>query len=144
MAVQRDQPYSGFNFLVEVDAIGEMHFSEVSGLGAEISTHEYRNGSDRENLTRKVPGLTRYSPVVLRRGITGDLAVWEWFTNTAKGDLQRASVSITLLNENREEVLRFNLSRAWPSKWEGPTLHANSNEVAIEELELTHERLELE
>jgi phage tail-like protein len=59
------------------------------------------------------------------------------------GQTERKSGSIVLLDENRQEALRWNFMQGWPSKWEGPTFNAKNSEVAIETLEIAVESLEL-
>ena len=143
MAVQRNDPYLKQNFAVEIDGVNVAHFAEVSGLSVEVDVVEYRNGS--EDITvRKLPGLAKYSNIVLKRGIVGDLSLWQWLRTVRQGDAQRRNGVIVLLNEKREEVLRFSFRRGWVCKWEGPTLNAKSNDVAIETLEICHEGLEIE
>jgi len=148
MAVRRDDPYSAFNFQVVINGVlddGKAitgSFAEVSGLDVTITPIEYRNGS--EDITvRKSPGLRSYSNVVLKRGVIGDLTLWTWIKSVLDGQVQRADGTITLLDENRQEVLRWNFRRAWPCKWVGPRLNAKGNDVAIETLELCHEGLEV-
>ena len=149
MAVRRDDPYAAFNFQVVINGVlddGQAvkgSFAEVSGLDVTITPIEYRNGS--EDITvRKMPGLTSYSNIVLTRGVIGDLALWAWVKSVLDGQVQRADGTITLLDENRQEVLRWNFRRAWPCKWVGPTLNAKSNDVALETLELCHEGIDIE
>lgn len=146
MATYRDNPYPGYNFLVDFGPdpsaiVGS--FAEASGLGVEIEPIEYRNGSE-DTTVRKIPGLKKYTNVVLKRGIVGDLGVWEWIKAAMDGERDQRTVGISLLDENREAVLHFKLRNAWPVKWEGPSLNATANEVAIETLELCHEGLEVE
>ncbi len=149
MPVLREDPYAGYNFLVEINDVGEdsssAHgsFQEVSGLGVEVTPIEYRNGS--EDITvRKIPGLKKFTNITLKRGITGDLAFWNWIVSAMNGEVQRASGSIILLDEKREEVMRFNFHRAWPTKWTGPSLKADGNEIAIEMIEICHEGIAIE
>ncbi len=148
-AVFRPDPYPGYNFLVEINGVSDDgaavqgSFSEVSGLGVEITPIEYRNGS--EDITvRKLPGLKKFNNIVLKRGITGDTGFWNWVVAAMDGQVQRADGSIILLDESRQEVMRFNFRRGWPTKWEGPSLNAKANEVAIEMIEICHEGLEIE
>jgi len=142
MTNPRNDPYGNFNFLVEIDGIVKAGFSEVSGLTAEINVIEYREGGDPITV-RKLAGLRKYSNIVLKRGLTQDLALWNWFSNVAKGNVQRAAGSIILLDAARNPVLRWKFVQGWPCKWEGPHLNAKSNEIAIEELEIAHEGIEL-
>ena len=139
---QRNDPYKAFNFLVEIDGVARAAFSEVSGLESETAVIEYRTGS--EYLTRKLPGLTRFANIVLRHGITQDRELWDWRQNIVDGNPDRRNGMIKLLDDQRNEVVRWNFRNGWPCKWEGPTLNAKANEVAIETLEIAHEGLELE
>jgi phage tail-like protein len=138
-----NDPYSAFNFLVEIDGAIRAGFTEVSGIESDTEVMEYREGSDA-NVRRKLPGLTKYSNVTLKRGVTGDSFLWNWRKTVTDGNTKRLGVVIILLDESRQEVLRWKLFRAWPKKWAGPVLNAKTSEVAIEELELAHEGLEQE
>ncbi len=144
MAVQRDNPYLNFNFTVDIGAGDELGFSEVEGLSGEIEVIEYREGADRVNTARKLPGLAKFSNVKLKRGITGRTDLFEWWKTVRDGQVQRRNVTITLLDEQRQPVMRWLLRNAWPVKVEGPALNASGNEVAIETLELAHEGLEID
>lgn len=145
MAVQRDNPYGNYNFVVELGGGKEdAGFSEVVLPAGEIEAIEYREGSDRVSAPRKLPGRVAYPNVVLRRGIAGRLELFEWWKAIRDGDLQRRDVRITLLDEQRQPVQSWRLRNAWPAKLDGPTLNALGNEVAIETLELAHEGFEVE
>jgi phage tail-like protein len=149
MAVFRNDPYSAFNFQVVINGVSDDgqavrgSFMEVSGLEVEIAPIEYRNGS--EDITvRKIPGLKKFTNITLKRGVVGDLALWNWIKSVLEGRVQRADGSIMLLDENGQEVMRWNFRRAWPCKWSGPSLNAKTNEIAIETLEICHEGLDVE
>jgi phage tail-like protein len=144
VAVQRDNPYLNFNFTVDIGVGDELGFSEVDGLSGEIEVIEYREGADRVNTARKLPGLAKYPNVMLKRGITGRTDLFEWWKSVRDGQVQRRDVTITLLDEQRQPVLRWLLRNAFPVKIEGPELNATGNEVAIETLELAHEGLEID
>ncbi len=139
----RNDPYSAFNFLVEIDGVTVAGFSECSGLTTETDVIEYRNG-DEDITVRKLPGLKKFTNITLKRGFTDSKELWEWRKKVLDGQTERQSGSIVLLNEAREPALRWNFREGWPSKWEGPTLNAKNNEVAIETLEIAVESLELE
>jgi phage tail-like protein len=139
-APQRKDPYKAFNFLVEIDGVAVAAFSEVSGLESETAVIEYRTGSD--GTLRKLPGLTKFANLVLRRGITQDRDLWNWRQAVVTGDVQRRNGSVILLDDQRNEVVRWNFAAGWPCKWQGPALNAKNNEVAIETLEIAHEGLE--
>jgi phage tail-like protein len=140
----RTDPYGRFNFRLEIDGVVKAAFSEVSGLASETEVIEYREGNEKVNTPRKIPGLTKYTNITLKRGVTTDTSLWNWRKTVIDGNVRRANGSIVLLDESREEILRWNFRNAWPCKWEGPTLQASGNEVAIESIEIAHEGIELE
>ena len=94
-------------------------------------------------LAEKLPGLHKVGDVTLKRGLTRDLSLWNWVNSALAGNINRPSVLITLLDQTDNPVLSWRLRNAWPRKWCGPVLNAGSSEVAIEELELAHEGLEM-
>ena len=139
-APQRNDPYKAFNFLVEIDGIAHAVFSEVTGLESETAVIEYRAGG--ENVVRKLPGLTKFGNITLKRGITQDAELWNWRKSIVEGEIDRRNGSIILLDDQRTEVVRWHFREGWICKWEGPTLNAKANEVAIETIEIAHEGLE--
>lgn len=147
MAIQRDNPYGAFNFLVDLGT-GETAtvvagFAEVTGLGLDVVYAEYRNGNERANTVRKIPGLYRVSNVVLRRGVIGSTDLFDWLKGVADGTPAPRDVTITLMDETRQPVASWRLYRAQPKRWLGPTLNAKGgDEVAIEELELVCEGID--
>jgi len=143
MPSSRIDPYANFNFLVEIDGITQAGFQEVSGLGAEVAVVEYREGDEKTRAVRKLPGLIRYSAIVLKRGFTQDRSLWNWFKTVLDGNVQRANGVITLLDSARTPVLRWRFREGWPSKWEAAYLNGKSNDVAIETLVIEHEGIEL-
>lgn len=136
----RPDPLSAFNVRVEINGITVAGFTECSGLASETEVVEYREGGDFR--TRKLPGLTKFPNIVLKRGLTLDRSLWEWRQTVVNGTVDRRSGSVILLDAARNEVARWNFFEAWPSKWEGPALNAQSSAVAIETLEIAHEGLE--
>lgn len=137
----RKDPYRGYNFLVEIDGITRAGFRECSGLETRQEAIEYREGNDGLS-PRKMPGMISYSNITLSRGITDDTELWEWRKAAMDGKVERRNGSIILLDDTREEKLRWNFREGWPTSWSGPSLSASGNEVAIETLEIVHEGLE--
>lgn len=138
---ERKDPYRGFNFLVEIDGISRAAFQECSGFDSEVEVVEYREGGYNTTL-RKLPGLNKYSNITLKWGITDDRELYDWHRQTVQGGVERKSGSIVLQDSRQQEVARWNFTDAWPTKWTGPDLNAEGNEVAIETLELVHEGIE--
>lgn len=139
----RNDPYSAFNFLVEIDGVTVAGFSELTGLNTETDVIEYRTG-DLDITVKKLPGLKKFGNITLKRGFTDSRELWEWRKRVLDGRTERQSGSIVLLNEAREPAVRWNFREAWPRKWEGPAFNAKTNEVAVETLEIVCEGIELE
>ena len=139
----RKDPYRNYNFLVEIDGVTVAGFAECSGVCIETTVVEYRNGNEL-NHVRKLPGLTKYSNIVLKRGFTSEARdLWDWYKTVLDGTTERRSGSIVLLNQARQESARWNFRDAWPCKYEGPVFNARGNETAIETFELAVEFIEL-
>ena len=146
MAVQRNRPYGNYNFLVIIDGVEVGGFAEVIIPGIVIDVIEFRNGNDPENAVRKIPGLAKYPDVTLKRGIVGALALYDWVNDVRNGDAgANRNVAIRLQNEFRNEIVwTWLLHRAWPSQYSFGPLNAKGKDLAMEELTLTYERLDIE
>jgi phage tail-like protein len=136
----REDPYRGFNFLVEIDGITQAGFQDCSGLDSQTGSIDYREGAD-PNHVRKLTGLNSFTPISLKRGITDSDELWKWRLTAVNGRTERRNGSVVLLDENGAEKIRWNFTQAWPSKWTGPAFNATGNAVAVETLEITHEEL---
>lgn len=134
-----NRPFAAFRFQVEIGGVEQGAFCEVSGLKLETAVIEYRNGNDVESTPRKIPGLTKYANVTLKRGYFRNEDLWVWVKEVRDGQPAGRKVTITLLDEQRNPAVRWELLNAWPAKWKGATLKATGNEVAIEALELANE-----
>jgi len=134
-------PYKGFRFRVEIQGIQQAGFTECSSIGSHIEVVEYREGGDTPNV-RKVTGKVSYPDITLKWGVTDSQELYAWHLQTAKGIIQRQTGSVIQLDDTGNEKLRWNFFNAWPSKWDGPTFSAKGNDVSIETLTLTCERVE--
>ena len=138
----RKDPYRNCNFLVEIDGITQAGFTDCSGLGSSTDPVEYREGGDNTTM-RKLPGLTKYTNISLKWGLTDSLELYYWYRKVVTGKTERRNGSIVVLDANGvTEVVRWNFLNGWPTKLEAPSLSAKGNEVAIETLEIAHEGLE--
>ncbi|HAG96320.1 MAG: phage tail protein [Alcanivorax sp.] len=153
MAQFRETPYSVFNYLVNLDdgTEGEIAggFSEVSGLNAEVTVAEYRNGNAPVNYVTKIPAIHKSGDVTLKRGVIGADNIYSWLDQVRSGDVTaKRNVTIKLKNEDptsSSAVVTWKLVNAMPIKWTGPTLTAKGgSDVAIEELVLAVEQIEQE
>jgi phage tail-like protein len=138
-----EDPIGSYNFLVEIDGLEQTAFTSVTGILSETEVLLHRSGNERTGTVRKLPGLSKYGNVTLKRGYTANHDIYQWRKQVVDGLIERRSVSISILNENREAVARFYLENAWPCKWEISQFNADGNEVMIETVELAVERIEL-
>jgi len=150
MAVLRDRPYLQFNFLVDLGDGStdgpQAGFQECSEIGISVDVIEYRNGNSKENSVQKLTGLNKTTDVTLKRGIIGSLNLYDWLNQIRNGD-QAAyrNVTIQLQNEDHTQVVQtWKLRRARIVKHVSGPLNAKGCDVAMEELTLAYERLEME
>ena len=139
MATRKD-PYQSYRFKVELDGIQRGGFKEASGLESSNDVVEYREG-DKPATVTKLSGMTKYSNITLKGGMTDDVSLIEWKKKTIEGKTERKNGSIILCDDAGEEKLRWNFVEAWIFKWTGPTFNAMTNDVAIESIEIAHEGL---
>ncbi len=150
MAVLRDRPYAQFNFLIDLGTGNtdgpEAGFQECSEIGMSVDVIEYRNGNEKDNAVRKLTGLAHMNDVTLRRGIIGSLNLYQWLDQIRNGDAAAyRTVLIHLMSEDHTQtVLTWKLLRARIVKHTSGPLNAKGTDVAMEELTLAYERLELE
>jgi phage tail-like protein len=144
MATTRVDPFRGFNFRVELDNTSVASFREAGGLSMTTDSVDYREGNDVPLSVRKLTGLSKPTGhITLKRGFTKNQDLWKWYKNILNGVPDRRNGSIVLQDEQHNDVLRWNFENGWICKWEGPAMNATSNDVAIESIEICHERVEL-
>jgi phage tail-like protein len=134
-------PYKAFRFRVEIHGIQQAGFMECSSVGSHIEVVEYREGGDVASV-RKLTGKTSFPDITLKWGMTDSQDLYAWHLQTVQGNIQRQDGSVIQLDDTGTEKLRWNFYKAWPSKWDGPAYNAKSNDVSIETLTLTCERVE--
>lgn len=149
--VDRTAPYGAFNFTVNLNGPNGPDtplggFSDVSGIGSEITLAEYRNGNEKENHVRKIPGIHKVTDVTLKRGIVSSKDLWDWIKQVQReGPAGQRTVSITMKDEAGADVETWVLRNVVPMKYTGPTLAAKGGgDVAMEELVLASEGMDLE
>src|ERR671938_961075 len=148
MAELRDRPYVQFNFLVDLgngtDGV-DAGFQECSAIGMEVTVAEYRNGNEKENSVRKITGLNKATDVTMKRGVIGSLTLYNWLNQIRNGDQNALrNVVIQLQNEDHTAVVQtWKLLRARIIKHTSGPLNAKGTDVAMEELVVAYERLEM-
>lgn len=140
----RVDPLVSVSFYVEVQGVFTGTFRGCTGLGSQSEVIENLSaGAGGVTHIYKIPGVTRWTNIVLKRGVTDSMDVWAWRKQVEEGKVNEArkNGSIIMYDQTNTEVARWNFENGWPSKISGPNLDASTNEIAIEELEIAHEKL---
>ncbi len=158
----KDYPFTAFRFdvLLMVDdksgaglgsPICKAQFSECDGLEMSMEPKTVREGGN--NLEQiHLPGPVSYGQLTLKRGMTANLDLWNWF-NAAAGGLNEgqsdnkrgltALGQVTMFNANGTPALRFSLYGCLPVKIRGAALNAKDGQVAIEEVQIAYRSLKI-
>lgn len=137
----RIDPYKNFRFLVEIDGIVQAGFSDCSGFGSNIEVIEYREGGESATV-RKLAGKVSYPDITLKWGLTDSRDLYDWHLKAIGGKIERKNGSIIQQDDLGAEKVRWNFFGAWPSKYDAPDYTAKGNDVAIDTLIVSCERLE--
>jgi len=137
-------PYMSFRFRIEIFGITNARASEVTGLQIETGTESYEEGGVNDYV-HQLPKRTKYQHITLKRGITENDELWNWYQDVIRGDIERRNGIIALMNlthntdkKGGNDVKYWVFEGAYPVKWIGPELKADSNIVAFETIELVH------
>ena len=139
---ERSSPYNAFNFIVEFsDGDIGAGFSEVSGLGMEITVAEYRSGIDKLNSVNKIGGMYKTTDVELTRGVIDSERLFDWLkvlqTSGSENGGKRTVVIRLMDDANEKPVQSWQLIDAFPTKYTGPSLSAKGGgDVAVEKLSI--------
>jgi phage tail-like protein len=136
----RRDPYGAFRFHLEIDSVIVAGFSDVSGLSVETDSEEKTEGGVNDHVHTFVKG-TKHPRLVLKHGITDSDSLWSWHQDVVGGRIKRQNGRILLFDTTGQEKWRWNFQGAFPLKWIGPDLKAESASVAIESIELVHQGL---
>ncbi len=129
-------------FYVQVDGVSQAVFSEVSGLGMEVTVEDVEEGGNNA-FVHKLPGRCKVGNVTLKRGLTNSKDFLRWSYNMAYGTIEPKQVTVIMYNVNGKEAMRWTFNRAFPVKWTGPQFKADDASVAIESIELAHDGFEI-
>jgi len=136
-------PPVGFHFKVEVLGIdrvdNDVRFTDVSGLGFELTTTEVAEGGQNRYL-QKYPGRSKYQDLVLKRGMFPDSEIVVWIKKCVENfDIEPKNIVIYLLNEKHEPLVTWNVVNAYPTKWSISDLSATNNKVIVESIQFTYQ-----
>ena len=142
---EHEDPLVGFHFSVEVQGVVTGYFTECTGLGSEHEVIEHNVVTEQgQEVVMKIPGRLKWEDIVLKRGITSSMDIWDWRKEVENGQVSSArhDGSITMFDQELNPVARWEFKRGWPLKVTGPQPKSDSNEIGIEELTIAHEYIE--
>jgi phage tail-like protein len=137
--------YPTYKFHVEIGSLTEALFIECSGLQMSNDPFSYEEGG-LNDFVHKFPGRTKHSNVTLKRGFLLSNEIFDWYLQMEDCLRQGKSlakecfrtVTINLNSDASANTVKWNLDRAFPVKWSGPTFKTDEAAVAIETLEFAH------
>lgn len=135
-------PIVSYNFAFEIQEEVKGFFTEVSGIGSETEFTEHKITVNGVDVIKQIPARLKWEPIVLKRGITNEMDIWEWRKQVEDGQIEaaRRNGSITMMDPTGQVVLaRWDFVRALPSKVSGPQPKSDSGDIAIEEMTIVHE-----
>jgi phage tail-like protein len=142
MANGREDPLLGFHFGLDLGGTIAGYFTECSGIGSEHEVIEHKVINEKgQEVVMKIAGRLKWENIVLKRGITSSMDIWDWRKTVEDGDLEgaRRNGSIVMYDQKLNPVAQWDFERAWPVKVSGPQPKADSNEIGLEEVTIAHE-----
>jgi phage tail-like protein len=135
-------PLRNFRYRLEIDGIVQAGFSEVAIGDASNDPIEYREGNELTTV-RKLKGLNKYANITLKWGLTDSIELSNWHRMVVDDATQlsaaRKTVVIRIQDDSGADKAAYEITRAWPTKYNPTDLNGKGNEVAIESLELANE-----
>jgi phage tail-like protein len=148
-------PFTAFNFSVEINvpfigpALCNAAFSECDGLDMTMDVKTIREGGNNTQQIRMV-GAVNYGLVTLKRGMTSNFDLWDWFDaqqhanpEQLRSDIRGDVDVVVLSSDHKSELVRFQLRKCLLTKLKAPALSAKDGIVAVEEMQLSYESMSL-
>ena len=140
---EHDAEFLGSQFGLEIDGVELARFTAVSGLGYESEVVTFQDTlADGKVITRKRPGRISFPDIVLKRGLSSDNSLVEWYQTVVDGQVERKSGSVGIYDQTSTEIGRWNFENGWIAKWSASDLDAGSYDIMIEEVTIAHEYME--
>jgi|TARA_R110001632_G_scaffold163902_1_gene282260 phage tail-like protein len=135
-------PYASFHFKVSISGLDDTedyYFQSISGLDVSMDTEEYAEGGENR-FKHKLPVKTKYSNLILKRGLSGSTGLTDWFKEAMENfNFETRSITIDLLNEEHEPLITWNVVNAFPVKMTIDSFNAMESKLAIESMEFSYQ-----
>lgn len=129
-------------FYLQIDGVNLAIFLEVEGLQVETDIFEYVEGGNN-GFVHKLPGQTRVGNLTLKRGLVATNELFDWYMKVASGTIERRNLSVIIYTYDGSELRRWNFFDAYPVRWVGPSLSADTTSPAVETMEIAHAGMQL-
>jgi len=117
----------------------DIRFQTVSGLTVEYDFESFKEGGENR-FEHKLPVRTKYTDLVLKRGMLTDSSVIDWFLRAFRDrEFKSTSINVILMNEKGDPLRTWKIAHAIPKKWSVSDLNATDNAIVIETLELSYQ-----
>ena len=135
-------PLPVYNYKVEIGSAAAA-FSEVSGLSIGYETTTYKespvgSGSPGPRVMH-MPAQATATNITLKKGLVRKKSVetfYQWINSMQINQIEKKDIYVRLLDESGDPVISWKVINAFPTKLDAPTFDANSNDAAIESMEL--------
>lgn len=138
-----EDPLVGFHFTLDFGGKIVGFFTECTGIGSENEVIEHKVVNEKgQEMVLKIAGRLKWEDIVLKRGITSSMDIWDWRKEVVDGDVEKARRNGSIMMKDsrlNKTVAQWDFQRAWPTKVSGPQPKSDSNAIGIEELTITHE-----
>ena len=155
MAVTKDQikamyPLPVYNYKVEIGS-DTVAFSEVSGLGISYETTTYKESPTESGTpgprVMQMPAQRSAPTITLKKGIVlgvSVVALYNWISGIQTNQVEKKDIHIRLCDEDGGVMISWKVINAFPTKLDAPSFDANSNDVAVESMELMADGISIE
>jgi len=134
----KDEKLSSYFYMVEIDGIQSTRFQECYGIETEAVVYEIEEGGLNVT-THKFLGRNRSPNLVLKKGVSDNNELLKWYQKNINGNFERKNISVILMDSSLKEIKRWDIYRAFPCRWKGPSLDVHDNRFAIEMIEIAYE-----
>lgn len=147
--IKATYPLPVYNYKVDIgkDTIA---FSEVSGLNIAYETSTYKESATESGKVGphvfRMPSQPTNTTLTLKKGLVpakSQPALYDWINAIAINQVEKKDIVISLCDETGKAIVSWTVTNAFPTKLDVPTFDSNSNDVAIESMELMADGLSI-
>lgn len=143
-------PLPSYNYRVEI-AGAAVGFSDVSGLSIRRETTTYKesptSGGAPGPVVMRMPAQVANPTITLKKGLVRKASVaalYSWISTTQINQIEKKDIYVRLCDEKGDAVISWKVINAFPTKLDAPSFSANSNDAAIESMELVADSIVIE